>query len=73
MSKESKREPTLASGMAEALGLAAELVVTTFVGVGLGWLISRWVGGTVVLILVGALAGGAAGINQVYRRWKKKT
>jgi F0F1-type ATP synthase assembly protein I len=59
------------AGFAEAMGLAAELVVTTLVGLGLGWLLSRWLGFTAVFLLVGTGLGGAAGFMRLYRRWKK--
>ena len=60
------------AGFAEAMGLAAELVVTTLVGLGLGWLLSRWLGFTAVCLLVGTGLGGAAGFMRLYRRWKKQ-
>jgi F0F1-type ATP synthase assembly protein I len=53
------------------MGLSAELVVTTLVGVGLGWLVGS-LGARPVLVVVGALLGGAAGVNQVYRTWRKR-
>ncbi|MGH2811860.1 MAG: AtpZ/AtpI family protein [Actinomycetota bacterium] len=54
------------------MGLAAELVATTFVGLGLGWLVSRWLGNTPVFLLLGTLLGGAAGITRLYRSWKRQ-
>ena len=65
-------EPSIMAGFAEAMGLAAELVVTTLVGLGLGWLLSRWLGFTAVFLLVGTGLGGAAGFMRLYRRWKKQ-
>lgn len=61
------------SGYAEAMGLAAELVVTTLVGLGLGWLLSRWLGFTPLFVLLGTALGAAAGITRLYRRWKAQT
>lgn len=73
MPDESDREPSVYAGLGQAMGLAAELVVTTFVGAGLGWLLSRWLGNAAVFLLVGTLLGGAAGISRVYRSWKRQT
>ena len=53
------------------MGLSAELVVTTLVGLGLGWLVGG-IGARPVFVVVGALLGGAAGVNQVYRTWRKR-
>jgi F0F1-type ATP synthase assembly protein I len=53
------------------MGLSAELVVTTLVGVGLGWLVGG-IGARPVFVVVGGLLGGAAGMNQAYRMWKRK-
>jgi F0F1-type ATP synthase assembly protein I len=52
------------------MGLSAELVVTTLVGLGLGWLVGG-IGARPVFVVVGGLLGGAAGVNTVYRTWKK--
>jgi ATP synthase protein I len=62
----------MSSGFGEAMGLSAELVVTTLVGTGLGWLVDRWVGTTPVFLIIGLLAGGAAGISRIFRSWNKK-
>lgn len=72
MPNEPDRDPSVSQGLGQAMGLAAELVTTTLVGAGLGWLMSRWLGNAPVFLLVGTLLGGAAGINRVYRTWKKK-
>lgn len=58
------------SGYAEAMGLAAELVVTTLVGLGFGCLLSRWLGFTPLFVLLGTVLGAAGGITRLYRRWK---
>jgi F0F1-type ATP synthase assembly protein I len=52
------------------MGLSAELVVTTLVGLGLGWLVGG-IGARPVFVVVGGLLGGAGGVNTVYRTWKK--
>ena len=61
----------LTSGFGEAMGLSAELVVTTLVGVGLGWLVGG-IGALPVFVVVGGLLGGAAGVNTVYRTWRRR-
>lgn len=58
------------TGFGWAMGLATELVVTTGVGVFLGWLLDRWLGTNLVFILIGALMGGAGGALRLYRTWK---
>lgn len=64
--------PSLMSGFGRAMGLSAELVATTFVGLGLGWLADRGLGTGAVFTVIGSLLGGAAGANRVYRTWKKQ-
>lgn len=71
MPDEPKRTPSVMSGFGEAMGLAAEIVATTFVGIGLGWLISRWLGNTPLFVMLGAILGGAAGITRLYRQWSR--
>lgn len=66
-------KPSLTSGFGRAMGLAAELVATTVVGAGLGWLLGRWLGSPAVFVLLGTLVGGAAGVTGVYRTWKRQT
>jgi F0F1-type ATP synthase assembly protein I len=53
------------------MGLSAELVVTTLVGVGLGWLVGG-IAALPVFVVVGGLLGGAAGVNTVYRTWRRR-
>jgi ATP synthase protein I len=72
MPNDPKSDPPLWSGFGQAMGLAAELVATTFVGLGLGWLLSRWLGNAPVFLLLGILLGGAAGITRLYRSWKRQ-
>lgn len=68
-----KPQPNTYVGIGQAFGMAVELVVTTLVGTGLGWLVGRWLGAAWVFLLIGTLLGGAAGINLAYRRWKRQT
>lgn len=71
MPDDPKEEPSAMSGLGQAMGLSAELVVTTLVGLVLGWLVDRWVGTTPVFMVLGILLGGAAGVSRVYRSWKR--
>ena len=64
------RRPPLTSGFGQAMGLSAELVVTTLVGLGLGWLVGG-IGARPVFVVLGGLLGGAAGVNTVYRTWRR--
>lgn len=60
------------TGYGWAMGMSAELVVTTGVGVFLGWLGDRWLNTRPVFIFIGALMGGAAGVLRLYRTWMKQ-
>lgn len=60
------------SGYGQALGISAELVATTAVGVGLGWLADKGLHTEPLFFIVGALVGGAAGISRIFRTWNKK-
>lgn len=73
MPNEPKRPLSPMAGFGEAMGLAAELVATTMVGAGLGWLLSRWLGFTLGFVLIGSFLGGAAGVNRIYRSWNRRT
>ncbi|MGQ0679927.1 MAG: AtpZ/AtpI family protein [Actinomycetota bacterium] len=66
-----KRDPSLMSGYGAAMGLAAELVVTTGVGVFLGWLVDGWLNTRLIFIFVGGLMGMVAGVLRIYRTWVK--
>ncbi len=61
------------SGFGWAMGLSAELVVTTGVGSFLGWLVDRWLNTRLVFLMIGALLGGAGGMLNVYRQWMKRS
>ncbi|MCA1841106.1 MAG: AtpZ/AtpI family protein [Actinomycetota bacterium] len=67
-----KRSNSPTSGFGQAMGLSIEMVTTTAVGTGLGWLVDRGLHTKWVFLLIGALLGGAGGITRVYRSWTKK-
>jgi ATP synthase protein I len=73
MSPNPDDEPTVMSGFGWAMGLSFELVVTTLVGLGLGWLVDGWLHTRPVFMILGSLLGGAGGVRGVYRSWKSKT
>jgi ATP synthase protein I len=58
-----------------AIGFRAgvEVVSALVVGVGLGWLLDRWLGTFPWLFLVFFLIGGAAGVLNVYRLFSPRT
>lgn len=60
------------SGFGLAMGLSAELVATTGVGLGLGWLLDRLLHTGPAFLFLGALFGGAAGIWGLYKRWNRQ-
>jgi ATP synthase protein I len=55
------------SGMAIGLRLSAELIAGLLFGLGVGWLLDRWLGTAPWLLLVFMLLGIAAGIMNVIR------
>ena len=57
------------SGSAWGVGtrVGVELLSALVVGVGLGWALDRWLHTSPVLLVVGVLLGGAAGIANVWR------
>lgn len=63
------KKPSMMSGYGFAMGLAAELVVTTGVGAFLGWLLDRWLNTRVLFLFIGALMGGAGGVLRLYRTY----
>jgi len=67
-----KRPYSPMSGFGEAMGLSVEMVATTAVGTGLGWLADKLVNTGPAFLLLGAMAGGAGGIMRVWWSWKKK-
>lgn len=72
MPKDPNDRPSLMSGYGFAMGLAAELVVTTGVGFFLGWLVDRWLNTRLIFLLIGGLMGGAGGILRLYRTWARQ-
>ncbi len=54
-------------GMALAFRISAELVGGLIVGVGIGWLLDRWLGTKPWLLIVFFLLGSAAGLVSVIR------
>ena len=54
-------------GMALAFRVSAELVGGLIVGVGIGWLLDRWLGTKPWLLIVFFLLGSAAGLVSVMR------
>ena len=54
-------------GMALAFRISAELVGGVIVGVGIGWLLDRWLGTKPWLLVVFFLFGAAAGLVSVMR------
>jgi ATP synthase protein I len=58
-----------------AIGLRAgvEVVSALVVGVGIGWLLDRWLGTFPWLFLVFFLIGGAAGVLNVHRLFNPRT
>jgi F0F1-type ATP synthase assembly protein I len=73
MPDDPSRKMSAYSGFGLAMGLSAELVATTGVGLGLGWLADRALHTSPAFLFVGALMGGAAGVMRLYRTWKRQT
>jgi len=63
--KAGEEPPKNALGLAFRVGV--ELVSALAVGVGVGWILDRWLGTGPWLLLVFILLGGFAGILNVYR------
>jgi ATP synthase protein I len=55
------------SGFGVAFRIGVELVAALIVGVGVGWLLDRWLGSTPWFLIVFFFLGAAAGILNVYR------
>lgn len=48
-------------------GYGIELVTTTLVGMGIGYLLDRWLGTKPWLMVVGLVLGAVSGLWQVYK------
>jgi ATP synthase protein I len=59
--------PQQASALAIGLRVGLELVCALLVGVGIGWLLDRWLHTSPVLLVVFSLFGWAAGVLNVWR------
>lgn len=71
MPQDPDKTPSTMTGFGLAMGLSAELVATTAVGTGLGWLMDSWLETFPAFLFIGALLGGAAGVTRLYRSWKR--
>ncbi len=49
------------------LRVGMELVVALVVGVGIGWVLDRWLGTRPIFLAIFVLLGGAAGVLNVWR------
>ncbi len=56
------------SGLDQANIMGVELIAATLTWAGIGFLLDRWLGTTPWLLVVGALAGNAAGIYLIWLR-----
>jgi len=54
-------------GLSFAARIGVELVVSTVVGAGLGYLLDTWLGTRPWIMVVGVFIGAAAGFRTVYR------
>ncbi|MDX1486293.1 MAG: AtpZ/AtpI family protein [Alphaproteobacteria bacterium] len=63
-------KPADQSGVGIAVRVGIELAGTLAVGVGIGWLLDRWLGTGPWLLVVFFFLGGAAGVLNVYRAVK---
>lgn len=61
----SARQPS--PGLALGMRLAIEFVAGVAVGVGMGWVLDRWLGTAPWLMVLFLLLGGAAGVMNAYR------
>jgi ATP synthase protein I len=64
------KRDTDASGIGIAMRVGIELAGTLAVGVGIGWLLDRWLGTGPWLLVVFFFLGSAAGVLNVYRAVK---
>lgn len=74
--KPKPKETTPRSGLtslAEGFALGTDLVVSTGVGLGLGWLVDRWLGSSPVGMLLGLGTGMTAALTRLIRRSQPST
>jgi ATP synthase protein I len=62
-----RSDPLSGSPWSIGLRVGVELVAALMVGVGIGWLLDRWLHTAPVFLAIFVLLGGAAGIRNVYR------
>src|SRR5437868_11591678 len=60
-------DPLSGSPWSIGLRVGVELVAALMVGVGIGWLLDRWLHTAPVFLAIFVLLGGAAGVRNVYR------
>ena len=60
-------DPLSGSPWSIGLRVGVELVAALAVGVGIGWLLDRWLHTKPVFLAIFVLLGGAAGVRNVYR------
>lgn len=65
--KPAAADPLAGSAWSIGLRVGAELVAALVVGVGIGWLLDRWLHTAPVFLAIFVLLGGAAGVRNVYR------
>lgn len=62
-----ERSPSSRSGLGYALRLGVEIVAALIIGVGIGYMLDRWMNTAPFLALLGFFFGAAAGLMNVYR------
>ncbi|MBV9756123.1 MAG: AtpZ/AtpI family protein [Alphaproteobacteria bacterium] len=65
--KPDRVDPLSGSPWSVGLRVGVELVAALVVGVGIGWLLDRWLHTRPVFLAIFVLLGGAAGVRNVYR------
>jgi ATP synthase protein I len=65
--KPDRADPLSGSPWSVGLRVGVELVAALVVGVGIGWLLDRWLHTRPVFLAIFVLLGGAAGVRNVYR------
>jgi len=65
--KKASSDPFSGSAWAIGFRVGVELVSALVVGLGIGWLLDRWLGTGPILLAVFVLLGGAAGVLNVWR------